>query len=49
MFRNPEIVSVPKSIRKPLMISAPNANINLKKKSVSLRNRTPKIINVPER
>lgn len=32
-------------IRKPFTISVPNANINTKKKSVSWRNRTPKVIN----
>ena len=47
MFRNPEMVSVPMGIRKPFTISVPNANIN-PKKSVSLRNRPPKVVNVPE-
>ena len=48
MSKNPEIVSVPMGVRKPFTISVPNANINPKKKSVLLRNRTPKVVNVPE-
>lgn len=48
MSRNPAIVSVPIGVRKPFTISVPNANINPKKKSISLRNRIPKVVNVPE-
>lgn len=35
--------------RKPSAVSVPNANINPKKKSASLRNRNPKVVNVPKR
>lgn len=48
MFKNSEMMNVPMGIRKPFMMSVPNANINPKKKSVSLRNRTPKVVNVLE-